>query len=296
MGKFKLILIIISIFLIQIVTYVFLNENGASDYLFNPDTVWLFLSLIILILYLVKRNTIKKAFQLSNVEFYTIISISWTLLCIISSFVLSSLLKADIIHGQCGGGFICLAGLEYVIVPFLYEFQLCVILALDLLWFIFKKVFNVEKNMNKEQTIRVIKKASTTIGILIAIVWLGYYTILGLKFLIYKNEINKISKEAEIEFNYNDYAVVYIDLDNYKASVVRNNGSALIIHNINELTYDKIQEDYINLLNYEGMTEVYSGDGITCYILKHDRTDDAILISINESQYYIIYDDGEYIF
>ncbi len=286
MGKFKLVLITIIIFLIQIISVVFINENHGDS-----EASWIILVITIL-LYFIKHNNIKKSFQLNNKTFYVTIIVSWTILNIISFFVLTSFLESGILNGY-GDLF---PGLEYVIIPFFFEFQLGVILALELIWIIIKKVFKIEINRNQEQKTKLLKKLSIIIGILILTVILGYFAIIGTETLIYNNKLNKIKKEAEIEFKYSTDTMVYIDLDNYKMNVIRD-GRGPIIHNVSESTFEEIQTNYFTV-HYAGMREVYNKNGIICYIIKHYSisNDDTIFISVNNNKYYIVYNNGECLF
>lgn len=134
MNKLKLIIIVASVYLIQLLSFVLAVEFGIK-YGGLLEVTWLLFPVIILFLYFYKKESIKKRLNLTNVAFYVSVIATWTLLNVISLFSLTSLLRIGFLHGQ--GGF--LPGIEYVLIPFFYEILLAAILLLDLIWYFIKK-------------------------------------------------------------------------------------------------------------------------------------------------------------
>ena len=137
MNKTKFITILIFMFVIQVLFFIYINEYTyiSGDIFESP----FLLGFVYLILYFWKKENIKKKYQLTNKYFYLSILITWTILSVISFFVLGLLVRARVLAGT--GYF--LAGIEYIIMPLFYELEMIVILILDLIWFIIKKILKL---------------------------------------------------------------------------------------------------------------------------------------------------------
>ncbi len=137
MNKTKFITILIFMFVIQVLFFIYINEYTyiSGDIFESP----FLLGFVYLIIYFWQKQKIKKKYQLTNKYFYLSIIITWTILSVVCFFTLGLLVKARILAGT--GDF--LAGIEYIIMPFVYELEMIVILVLDLIWFIFKKLFKI---------------------------------------------------------------------------------------------------------------------------------------------------------
>jgi hypothetical protein len=157
MNKIKFAAIIFATFLVQLVVFVLISEynDGLGD-LF--EIIPLFIAIIILLLFFWKREKIKTKYNIKNSYFYIAIIIIWTSLSVASYFALTSFCHAL----QCS------QSIAYGLMPFFYEFEMIVILILDSVWCIIKKIKNHLKFSEAE-------KISLTAGVIVIALLLIYY-------------------------------------------------------------------------------------------------------------------------
>jgi hypothetical protein len=151
-NKIKFITTIVAIFLAQLLFFVFANESRKADS-FMSLTALVFLPITILLLFSRKKENIKTMYNLTSKSFYWTVIIVWTLLNAISFFTLIKLVNADILLG--GGGMF--SGLEYMIIPFLYEFEMLAIILLDFIWDFILHYTEKHSQSPKEQKIKIVK-------------------------------------------------------------------------------------------------------------------------------------------
>lgn len=199
-------------------------------------------------------------------------------------------MQIPILDGH-GGWF---SGLEYVALPFLYEFQLAIILILDFIKFIIKKLCKFDnKNLEEQKQFRKkFLKIIIAIPLIAILCFLGYWSIID---YIDYTKIEEIKENAEIVFYYDrHHSGTYkfcIDFNTLEAKVIEEPIYVIAAFKIQKITENEFA-DFINSQDDLKRSIVYDNNNFTCSLLYSE--DYAISIQNNiTNEIYIIHEDAQ---
>lgn len=120
--------------------FVFSAEFIATDFAVIGGIVILIISIVV---YFVIENKVNKKLDISRLKFNVTSLILWNIINIIIAIPLNILVEKGILSYCSGGGWSCfLNGIEYLIFPFFVAIASGVILIIEFIYWIYRKLKN----------------------------------------------------------------------------------------------------------------------------------------------------------